>query len=185
MARGTGNDMAVFHFSGHGALIDGQDYYLLPHGVDARTERSIGRSGVPIDELRKRFAKMAQHGRVLVLLDACHSGAATADGVSVAVDGGGLNDALSGLQNVNVLTSSDSDAPSFERDEWENGAFTEVLLGAFPAADRNGDNLVSMRELQAYMTRELPRVTAAVDPARTQHPKFLTLYYGDLFVTGN
>jgi hypothetical protein len=36
MARGTGQDLAVVMFSGHGTMIDGQ-FYLVPHGADMRT----------------------------------------------------------------------------------------------------------------------------------------------------
>ena len=40
MERGGGNDLAVVHFSGHGALVDGK-LYLLPYEVDARDNAGI------------------------------------------------------------------------------------------------------------------------------------------------
>jgi hypothetical protein len=42
MARGGGDDLAVVHFSGHGALVDGK-LYLLPYEVDARDAPSASR----------------------------------------------------------------------------------------------------------------------------------------------
>lgn len=186
MERGTGQDVAVFHFSGHGALIDGTNYYLLPHGVDVGTDESVGRTAVSMSDLIERFRGLARHGRVLVLLDACHSGAATSDGVAMSVDGGVLKSALAGIPGVTVLTSSSSNTPSFEHPTWENGAFTEVLLSAFgKAADRDDNDLISMIELQNHMERELPRLTASIDPRRTQRPAVDFAFDGDLFVSGN
>ncbi len=39
MESGSGNDLAVFHFSGHGALVDGK-LYLLPYDIDRETMRA-------------------------------------------------------------------------------------------------------------------------------------------------
>ena len=57
-------------------LVDGE-LYLLPHEVDARDSVSIEASGLSVSELRGQLLELAKHGRVSVLLDACHSGATT------------------------------------------------------------------------------------------------------------
>src|SRR3712207_6118542 len=59
--------------SGHGALVGGQPF-LLPHDVDAATSARIRASALSAEELRAELAGLGAHGRVLVLLDACHSG---------------------------------------------------------------------------------------------------------------
>lgn len=128
-----GNDLTVFHFSGHGALLgrEGREqYYLLPHDVDATNRQQLRNTALPVSDLRDRLAELGQRGRVLVLLDACHSGAATGTGDALAVVGRALRSALAGLANVTVLTSSGSEHPSVEHKDWQNGAFTEVLLRA-------------------------------------------------------
>lgn len=79
METGGGDDLAVVHFSGHGVLVDGR-LYLLPYGVDARDDVGFQTSGLAIDELRNELLELAKHGRVLVLLDACHSGAMSMTG---------------------------------------------------------------------------------------------------------
>ena len=76
MERGGGNDLAVVHFSGHGALVDGT-LYLLPQDTDARDAVGIKATALSIDDLKAELLELAKHGRVLVLLDACHSGATT------------------------------------------------------------------------------------------------------------
>ena len=82
MAKGDGQDLAVVLFSGHGAMIDGS-FYLLPYGVDARTPARLKASALPASEFQAEVRQLAEHGRrVLVLLDACRSGAVTVDGSS-------------------------------------------------------------------------------------------------------
>ena len=85
MAKGAGNDLAVVYFSGHGAMVDDK-LYLLPADVDASRPARIKSTGLSIDDLRDELLELAKHGRVLVLLDACHSGATSGDGVKLAMD---------------------------------------------------------------------------------------------------
>ena len=108
MLASSGNDLAVVHFSGHGALIDGT-LYLLPYDVDARDDVGIEKSALSIEEFRKQLGLLAEHGRVLVLLDACHSGATTANGAALPMDATALRSALS-APNVTVITSSSGSA---------------------------------------------------------------------------
>ena len=179
--RSGRGDLAVFHFSGHGALIRDR-YFLLPHGVDARTADRISNTALSIDQLKAEFAEIGKHGRLLVLLDACRSGAMSSDGSALGVDGSQLKAALSGLANVTVLTSSNSAKPSFESKEWENGAFTKVFLGALGReADTNNDGLISVSELMAYMSEHLPRLTR---DKGDQTPDMVVRFEGAMFVSG-
>jgi hypothetical protein len=73
MGGGAGRDLAVVMFSGHGTFMDGQ-FYLLPHGADNSTPARLKASTIPTTEFQSEIMKLAQHGRVLVLLDACRSG---------------------------------------------------------------------------------------------------------------
>ncbi len=75
---------------------------------------------------------------MLVLLDACHSGASTINGDPLAMDATALQTALAAA-NVSVLTSSKGTEVSYEAPELQHGAFTKALLDAFndPAADIN------------------------------------------------
>ncbi len=181
MGSNRGRDFGVIMFSGHGALIDGE-YYLLPHDVDARTPDAIANTAIPVSTLRRRLEKLAENSRVLVLIDACRSGAINAGGTSLAVDGGRLRTELSGLTNVTVLTSSGSTKPSFERDEWENGAFTEVFLRSIGKdGDSNNNSLINITELTSYMARHLPRITKGKGD---QIPGIEVRYENEIFVSG-
>ena len=125
---GGSNDLSVIHFSGHGALVKDK-LYLLPYEVDARDDAGIQSDGLSIDELRGELTELGQHGRVLVLLDACHSGATTTTGSPLSMDSTALRTALAAA-NVSVLTSSTGAEVSLENEDWGHGAFTKVLLEA-------------------------------------------------------
>jgi WD40 repeat protein len=179
MEVGGGDDLAVVYFSGHGALVDGK-LYLLPYEVDARDDVGIKTSGLVIDELRGELLELAKHGRVLVLLDACHSGATTMNGATMAMDSTVLRAALAAA-NVTVLTSSTGTQVSREDPAWEHGAFTKALLDAFndPTADINHNSLISTNGLAAYLTAHVASLTGWA-----QTPGMEIRYDTTLFATG-
>ena len=176
MASGNGNDLAVIHFSGHGALVD-HKLYLLPYDVDARDDAGIESNGLSVEELRGELAELGQHGRVLVLLDACHSGATTTNGRPIAMDSTALRTALAAA-NVSVLTSSRGPEVSYETPELQHGAFTKALLDAFddPAADVNRNGLITPTALAAYVGNRVPMLTGD-----RQHPGMEVRYDTTLF----
>jgi len=145
-------------FSGHGALADGA-LYLLPHGVDASGEVGIKDTALPVAQLKAELVKIAAHGRVLVLLDACRSGAATGgDGTSFSLDAGSLRAQLA-EGNITVLTSSSRTELSFEREEWKNGAFTEVFLRALREADQRKNGRLRITDVTRYLGEHVPKLT--------------------------
>jgi hypothetical protein len=72
MTSSAGQDLAVVMFSGHGTMIDNQ-FYLVPYGADSSSMARLKSSAIPATEFRSEIEKLAQRGRVLVLLDACRS----------------------------------------------------------------------------------------------------------------
>jgi uncharacterized caspase-like protein len=177
------DDVAVVHFSGHGALV-GDALYLLPQEVDARTGSRIRGSAIEIGDLRTELLRLAERGRVLVLLDACRSGALTEDGADTAVDASQLRAALAAA-NVTVLTSSSGQENSIEDERWQNGAFTQVFLDALgQAADSDRNSVVSMSELTRYITDGVPRLVHEVDPERQQTPGVEMRFEHTIFAAG-
>jgi DNA-binding beta-propeller fold protein YncE len=179
MARSErGRDLAVVHFSGHGALVDGE-FYLLPHDVKVGDPVAIKHTALSASALRQELEGLAQYGRVLVLLDACRSGGAMAAGQALAVDATRLRTALVG-PNITVLTSSTAEQLSREDPQWGNGAFTEIVLEALSSradADKNG--MISISELTGYLTRHVPGLTGGA-----QQPGVEMRFDGDVFVAG-
>jgi WD40 repeat protein len=176
MASGSGNDLAVIHFSGHGALVD-HKLYLLPYDVDARDDAGIESKGLSLDELKGELTELAQHGRVLLLLDACHSGATTTNDGPLSMDSTALRTALAGA-NISVLTSSSGPEVSYEEPELQHGAFTKALLDAFddPAADIDRNGLITPSGLEHYIENRVPMLTDD-----KQHPGMEVRYDTTLF----
>jgi WD40 repeat protein len=178
MVAGAGNALAVVHFSGHGALVD-RKLYLLPSDVDARDAVGIKATALSAEELKDELLALALHGRVLVLLDACHSGATTMSGATIAMDSTALRTGLAAA-NVTVLTSSRGSEVSFEHADWHHGAFTKVLLDAFddPAADLHRNRLISVIGLTNYVAMSVPKLTGG-----KQNPDMEVRFEGTLFAT--
>lgn len=171
-----GHDLAVVHFSGHGALVDGE-FYLLPYEVDVGDPVAITSTALPASMLRQQIGTLARHGRVLVLLDACRSGGAMANGAAFAVDARLLRSVLVG-PNVTVLTSSTSRQLSREDGRWGNGAFTEIFLEALGSkADANRNGMISVTEMAGYLTQHVGAITGG-----EQVPGVEIRFDGDLFV---
>src|SRR5215469_8507609 len=99
-----GQDVAVILVSSHGEMIDGQ-FYLIPYGFDTGSQGRSIKSAVSASEFAKKVAAIAAHAKVLLLLDACHSGAVGAQGWAKDPDAKVLEDVMD-LENVTVLTSS-------------------------------------------------------------------------------
>jgi Caspase domain/WD domain, G-beta repeat len=171
----TGQDLAVILFSGHGAIIDDR-FYLLPYGVDARTPAELKASAISANDLHDEVAELAKHGRVLVLLDACHSGAATGDGSTLTSNAANVLLSTIAASNVTVLTSSTSDEFSREDDKWNNGALLDALG---KDADEDHDGLISMSDLTRYVSTHVVRLTEG-----QQHPGVEQRFEGEVFIAG-
>ncbi len=177
MALGGGNDVALVQFSGHGAMLDDGMFYLLPSDVDARDAVTIGDTALEITRFQREIARLADYGRVVVLLDACRSGATTTSGIGIAADGSRLRDLMRG-PNIALLTSSTANQDSLESPDWGHGAFTAAILEALTtAADQDGNGEISMFELTQYVTRRVPELTGG-----RQTPGIDPRFDGNVFV---
>jgi uncharacterized caspase-like protein len=130
-------------------------------------------------DLRKELLAVAKFGRVLVLLDACHCGGATANGQTLGMNATALRTGLAAV-NITVLTSSDGAEVSFEHADWQHGAFTKVLLDAFDDldADLDRNRLITALGLTKYLAGRVPALTAG-----KQNPSVELHFEGTLFAS--
>src|SRR5215831_13923685 len=178
MASSAGQDLAVVMFSGHGTMIDDQ-LYLVPYGADDSTTVRLKASAIPATEFQAEMAKLALHGRVLVLLDACHSA-----GLIGALPASNVLKSVLAAGNVTVLTSTSmADKRAREYEKWEHGAFSKVLLDALSGSaadiDTNNDGVISITELTDYIRTHLLRLTGG-----DQELGLEVRFQGDIFVAG-
>jgi WD40 repeat protein len=174
-----GQDVAVILVSSHGEMIDGQ-FYLIPHDfVATGSKNSATSSAVSASEFAKKVQALAKGGnKVLLLLDACHSGAVGAQGWATDPDAKVLQDAMN-LENVSVLTSSKKDELSEELPGWKHGALAQAFLDALVgAADSQG--IVKLSALTDAMENEIKSLTKD-----RQHLGMHINFSGGLFVASH
>jgi WD40 repeat protein len=175
VAKGDpGQDVAVILVSSHGEMIDGQ-FYIIPYDFDTGSRNKSIKSAVSASEFAKKVQALAKYGKVLLLLDACHSGAVGAQGWATDPDAKVLRDAMD-LENVTVLTSSKKNELSEELPEWKHGALAQAFLDALAgAADSQG--IVKLSALIDAMENEVQSLTKG-----RQHLGMHVNFSGDLFV---
>lgn len=170
-----GQDLAVVLFSGHGRIVDG-NLYLFVYGIDDSSGSGIKATALPVNDFRDELHKLGSLGRVLVLIDACHSGAASRDSGDLPMNADMLRTMLA-TANVTVLTSSNADEPSHEDERWQNGAFTEAFLDALRHADKDRNGLISVTDLASYLAAQVPLLTE-----KKQKPGVEVRFQSDVFI---
>lgn len=145
-------DVAVVAFAGHGIDDDGRTVLLLPA---ADLDDPLGPDeAIGWDEIGARLA--AAKGRVLVLLDACHTGAVSQDAVALPSDlAGALVD--DGRAGTVVLAAAKGRQVSLEG-AW-GGVFTTAVIDALGAG---GELWVT-----ELVTRVASKVGAETEDAQT------------------
>jgi WD40 repeat protein/tetratricopeptide (TPR) repeat protein len=148
----TAQDVGVFFFSGHGDRDDAGNFYLVPADVSLKDPRG---SCLPGTFLKKALGEMP--GRLIAVLDACHSGAAAGVARRPGQAADDLfRDLISEEYGVIVMSSSLSLQYSLESPEVKQGYFTLALVeGLAGLADTNGDGLVYPIELDGYTARRV------------------------------
>lgn len=162
----SSTDVALVFLAGHGVNDRASGVYLyLPHGAELDHDETM----ISGEELKRALGQIA--GRVLLLLDTCHSGNLrglwTARG---AVDLTRLTNDLATLESgVVVFAASAGGQASKESARWGNGAFTKAVIeGLKGRADytRSGQITVSMMEHYIFqrvmeLTQEAQTPTSA------------------------
>ncbi|MEM6376573.1 MAG: caspase family protein [Bacteroidota bacterium] len=166
------NDVVMVFISSHGIIGTGDRYKIIPSGFDpAYGDRfTIDYKDDILGPLGNIKCKK------MVLIDACHSGAASAKGPfkdkrrSEMIFR--LNAQSPGLSSI---TSSQSSEMSYEDSAWNNGAFTEAILEAFdntPVRAADGttfqasvdDDFLTLGELYRFVRRRVSGLVKTYKP---------------------
>jgi len=187
-ANASADATAVFFFSGHGGRIEsGADSgnYLIP--IDT-VLNAIGKTAISSDELTTALNQIKTK-RVVVLMDACHSGGtgntkgdldpdntinllgASKSGLEAEpVVKGGLDEkTYSQLQQGEgrvIVASSKSNEKSYVLNGANNSVFTQTMLEVFEGKAGSTGTEVSIFDLARYVFKEVPKRHAQ------QHPIF-------------
>jgi WD40 repeat protein len=141
-------DLAVIFYAGHGYTDDDGLFHML--GVEMSDEEHLPQTAVNSDELKAHLLNL--RGRVLLILDACHSAPVGA----VLFGGRGATDALKRDladegAGVVVMVAAQGPEESKEDSTKKHGYFTLALIeGLSGKADYNRDGLIHLTELEMY-----------------------------------
>jgi uncharacterized caspase-like protein len=148
-------DLNLLFLAGHGATIEEEFYYMTADSDpdDARA------TAVNRDDIQRVISR--RKGTMLVLLDACRSGAGMdvkgKSPVYMSRISNELGDASNG---VLLYASASAYQYSFEAPEWGNGAFTKAVLdGLAGAADYDKNGIVETDELYPFVRRRVREMT--------------------------
>jgi uncharacterized caspase-like protein len=161
----TEADVAMVLLAGHGTNDARGEFYFLPHDAELRDQVSLHRTCVDYVDVKRSLTALADRGKTLLFLDACHSGNVWPGTRGLPPDIGAVANDLARAENgVIVFASCTGGQVSVERPEWENGAFTEALLEALAGeARRDGDRLL-VTDIANYVK---PRVRELTGGAQT------------------
>jgi len=160
--------------AGHGATEqdassldgDGLEKYILPHNADPK---DLYASALPMSEVARIFQRISSE-RLVFIGDTCYSGASGgrtifAGGTRANVSGAFLERLLQGKGRV-IITASDANEVSAEKDELKHGVFTYYLLeGLRGKADLDQDGVITVDEVYRYVSMKVPQATG-----QNQHP---------------
>jgi WD40 repeat protein len=163
----TSNDVAMVFFSGHGLNDQNNYYYFAPYNIDP--DRLL-RTGVAFSDIKNTVSAIA--GKALFFVDTCHSG----NSLGLSTRKGPLDinlviNELSSAQNgAVVFSASTGGESSFEREEWNNGAFTKALVeGLNGSAAIGNTGRITYNMLNIYISERVKELTKG-----TQHPTMVS-----------
>jgi hypothetical protein len=155
VARAEEGDLVVIFFSGHG-LEEGGRAYLLPRNADLD---ALDYTALERDTFIRQVDRMRAK-KIVVVLDACHSGGVTRGGKSAGKDAaltGQYYEQFAKAQGRAFIASCSGGELSWEDENAQQGVFTGALVrGLSGRADKGPeDGLVSLIELQRYVESEV------------------------------
>jgi uncharacterized caspase-like protein len=143
------DDLVLIYISSHGSSSDmdvGGINYLLAY--DSQVD-NLYASGLPMQDLTRVIKGRVHSDRVVLVLDACHSGAAEAGGKGLMRQGNVNADEVAQGTGQLVISSSSPSQVSWESRNYQNSVFTRCLIDALRKngnATTLGEAFQSMRD---------------------------------------
>ena len=168
------DDMVIIYLAGHGATEkdatspdgDGLEKYILPYNANPK---DLYASAMPMSEVARIFNRISSE-RLVFISDTCYSGASggrtvPALGTRANVSGAFLDRISQGKGRV-IITASDANEVSVEKDDLKHGVFTYYLLEALRGqGDTDKDGVITVDEVYRYVSMKVPQATG-----QDQHP---------------
>lgn len=159
-------DVFVFYYAGHGSVYQDEtgreEYFLCPTDVTKLygSEQILRDKGISAERMRD-LCQSVRAQKQLILLDACHSGAATK---AFSTRGAGEERAIVQLARsagVTMIAASEAQQYATEVEALGHGIFTYSLLKALrgEADGANGDKKITVSEIRAFVEDVIPQLS--------------------------
>jgi WD40 repeat protein len=164
----TSKDVAVLFFAGHGINDPMGMFYFLPVDVD---RENLKRTGISQFDITSTVSGIA--GKVLVFMDACHSGnlMGTLKRRGEVVLSAVINEMASAENGAVVFSSTTGRQYALENTKWGNGAFTKgVVEGIRGKADYTTTGRITLNMLDLYVSERVKELTGGQQTPTTVKP---------------
>ena len=159
-------DTFIVFAAAHGYSVDGR-YYMIPQDHDGGTNpAALAKHAIDQGMLQDWLANRIKARKAVVFLDTCESGALIAGHIRSRSDTTG-EAAIGRLHEATgrpVLTASALGQYAYEDSQDKlkvrHGLFTWALLQGLRHGDSNGNKLIELSELVAYVQDQVPKLAA-------------------------
>lgn len=156
-AKANPEDIVMLYFSGHGETVK-QNFYFLPYeSRQVYDEENVMKYGITAGTIGEK-TKQIKARKVVITFDACKSG-----GSLLAFRGIAEQKALAMLAKsfgLHVINASTGQQYAMEATDLGHGVLTySILEGLKGAADANGDRIVTIFELTAFLNERVAQLT--------------------------
>jgi len=147
----TSKDIAVIFLSGHGVNDPAKrHFYFLPQNA---VSDNLKVTGLELSTIKNTVSNLPGKA-VLLFLDTCHAGSVDLNGIINTLTESGVG--------AVVFASSTGSQRSWERADWQNGAFTKALVeGINGKADYQGEGEITITGLDLYVSTRVKKLTDA------------------------
>lgn len=170
-------DLLLFYYSGHGDVMQGESYLVTRNGRQV----VLSDSAVAVTRVKALMDAAPARAKVIIL-DACHSGAALGQKGAAAMSAAFINRVFEEAEGMAILSACKQGQVSWETTAFKGGVFTHYLGQALAgAADWDGKGFVTVQDASRFVVDGVK--LWASQNLRSQTP---TLHYtvaGDIILT--
>lgn len=161
----TPRDTFILFVAAHGYAIKrtGQ-FYLIPQDYQGGPNpEALAAGAIGQVRLQDWVSNRIKAKKALILLDTCRSGALTSGYARSRFEEAASDAAVGRLHEATgrpILTAAAAGEDAQETDKLGHGVFTTALIHALHNADTDGDGLITVSELAAYVEDIVPKLAA-------------------------
>jgi WD40 repeat protein len=151
-------DVVAVYLAGHGEAL-GDTWYFIPHELTQPEQpEQLRAGGLSARELAAALKDIPAR-KVVVFIDACKSGAATAGFAARGLEERRVLAQLARASGTHLIAASTKEQLASELDALGHGAFTYVVLEGLKGKAAGGGKDITARKLMAYVEQALPEIS--------------------------